>query len=185
MAIVDFQNCIFNLFNSQLLLLSPSIPLIWEHQNAPRPQLPYVSLGIISIQRLGQQFTESTDQETTINIVCLYSITVRLSCFHSKDGGNHEAISVLDYLRLCLSKESVVNYRETQGVSLLNSNGLISFLPKNIATGFEPRAFLEVVFGFRAAITDESISITTIQGKGNINKENEELEINYNSTIEA
>jgi hypothetical protein len=175
----NVQDSIYSWVSGQLNLLPISIPAIWLYPNAPRPPIPYVGMGIVNLIRMCKDVIEPPDTNGISRISALHSMLLNISCYSSYDGTDMQAVDVVDFLRLSLSKNSVIDYLNGNGITLINANANIIFLPAHIASGFEPRATIDVHFGITTYTNDDVGLIKTINGTGELNNSN--LEIDYTS----
>lgn len=179
MAMSSIQLALYNWAKGQLLLFPSAMSVIWEYPNAPRPTLPYVALNILSLTRLVKDYISEVDINGIAKLTAMHDMVVNISCYHSYDGSNMQAIDIVDYLRLTLLKQKVTSALNAAGISLIDANSTIHYLPANIATGFEPRATVDVRFGLVTSIMDSVGLIEHLAGTGTVENGENEIIINY------
>jgi len=179
MAMLDIQNAIYTWVSGQIALTPSPMPTIWMFPNAPRPPLPYVGLSILSLIRMGKDTMEHVENDGKAYITALHIMMVNLSCYHIFDGSNMMVIDTLDYLRLTLTKPTVTNYLNSQKITLINANSTINYLPAHIATGFEPRATMDIHFGVTTSIIDDVGLVENVVGKGVVKNSLNNVNIDY------
>jgi hypothetical protein len=178
MAFVDIQKALETWASGQT-----NYSVIWLNPNATRPALPYIALQILSLVKMGGDYISPVDLTGKRRIKSDYYINVNISCYFTGDGALVSAADVLADLRLSLRTEAVADYLTSQNVSLIKEISSILVIPKKVATGFEPRASIDIQFG-TAIYVDELIStIDTVTGQGVINSGGDQITIDYESEV--
>lgn len=139
-----------------------SLIAIWDNENAPRPNIPYISLRILSISKIGQSYYDSPDHNGDRIIKYDEDFTLSIRSYGQGTDDN------LQLLKDSLQKESVIQYLQRNGLSIRNENNItdISIL---IDETREERFLYEVFFGIAHCI-EENIGVI------------EDFEYSYNIT---
>lgn len=176
-TIIDIQNTIQSWVAQQTGLTT-----IWSKQNAPRPEMPYCDLYILSINRVGHDEELPPDVNGTYKIIGNSYLHLNVSIFYKKDNSTIDGINVLDDLRLSLKKQSVNAYFKANNLSFIRPLTNITDFSEVIATGFEQRAMLDLQFLIATYITDTVDLIETVNGAGTANNSGKIISINYEAS---
>jgi hypothetical protein len=138
------------------------IPVIWEKQDAPRPDLPYVSLSILDdSDKTGHRPDQTYDGlEQTYTFINEVQIRARIYC-------NTDVY--MGYLRDC------VRFRQKyEGKAILKAAGInirevgnIQDISSMIDTNFELRANADFYFTYKSTSTEDIEQVKEINGEFN------------------
>jgi hypothetical protein len=178
MALSAVQKVFYDWVHGQV-----AYPVIWVNPNAPRPDLPYISLHILSMVKMGGDYISKPNSLGIRKIFSDYYINLNISCYFTGDGSNINAFDVLSDLRQSLRTEAVIGLLNTNNISLIKELSSILFIPTIIATGFEQRASIDIQFGIAVSIDETIYIITKVDGKGDVNASGEHIEVDYQSEV--
>lgn len=124
-----------------------SVPVIFYYPNAPRPDIPYVSLFLLNFLQIGDDWHSSPDNIGSSNVIGDREMTLTVNCY----GG--DPFTVLENLRSSLQNQSVLDTLRDNGIVFVQQlpiNDISSLLD----TEFESRAAMDILF--RIAQDNES-----------------------------
>jgi hypothetical protein len=143
-------------------LLDPSMVVIFEEPNAPRPERPYLTLKALTDARLHQ------DQSTTTDTPGPTTGVVRETCSHRRGvvsvnvwADAHKSIA--RELELALIDQRVVDYFDSNKVWVQRVIAKQGDVPVLRDTGYETRTVLDFEYTFFVVRTDEVDAIEHVQ----------------------
>jgi len=122
----------------------PTIPIIWYHQNAPRPTVPYVSFHLSTIDTVKQDFVDGSGNLTGNRDFVLLC-----------QGIGKNSMDFCESLKTSLSKPAIRHDLRMKGVVFVNRL-VISRISEVVDSRWEERNILDLKFRFAQTDTDTS-----------------------------
>jgi hypothetical protein len=131
-------------------LVLPAVPVIWYHQNAPRPIVPYLSLHLSVINSIGVDAVLAPDPIHTLGTV-IGNRDFVLLC----QGIGLLSMDFLETLKLSLEKPSIQAFLQSRGLVFVErlANTCIAEVVDN---RYEERNILDLKFRFAQYDSDQS-----------------------------
>jgi hypothetical protein len=139
---------------------------IWDRPNAPRPETPYVLLGLLSapIKHGSKDDLRGTGTEDE------FEITGQRSVVYSVKVIGKNAIPYCTDLQISLEKPSVQEALRVAGLAVWNI-GDVENIATLLETGFEERANMDVTFGISDTVAEAVGEVQNMEGTGEITLE--------------
>lgn len=148
MNITNIENKLYSWVNSETGLTT-----IWEHENAPRPENPYLSLFIDSFNTINQDYKYMPENENDgIDIKGDREFTLRINCY-----GNN-SLQILHDLRNSLEKPSVQYFLSEEQIIFVDRLA-INNITGMLNTKYEKRSVMDLLFRTSDIFTDSEIEI--------------------------
>ena len=136
------------LFNWAVLQVPVGMPVIFYDPNAPRPNQPYLTLFLSSIDQVSWDwYSQSSNAAGEINMHGDRRFTLQLQAY-----GN-DPLTVLENLRTSLQKQSVLDTLRANGLSFYNFLA-INDITDLVDSKFEKRAQMDLRFGIGQSYID-------------------------------
>jgi hypothetical protein len=123
-------------------LVLPTIPVIWFHENAPRPVAPYVVMHLLSINSVGVDCVLPPDETTQISEV----IGNRDFTLQIKGIGTY-SMEYLETLKISLEKPSVQAFLRGKNIVFVDRLAL-TCIAEVVDNRYEERNLLDLKFRF-------------------------------------
>lgn len=139
-----------------IIFTVPSIPFIWEDQNAPRPTSTYIAGKIASVRSIGQEY-QGAPNASGINLITgNRELTLSLQSF------GYDALTRLNSLSLAALRESSRQSLASIGLIIIDHSGLID-ISGLMDSHIEPRASLDWRIRTTELVTDAPGYIKTVE----------------------
>ena len=126
-----------------------ALAVIWLFPNAPRPDLPYISLNILNFVDVHQDFIPAPDPVTgEAEIAGNREFTLSIQCY----GDN--ALQTMSNLKDSLEKPSIQVLLREENIAFVDSENVIN-VTTLLDSIFEERAALDVRFRVATGTVDE------------------------------
>jgi hypothetical protein len=137
-------------------------PVIWAHNNAARPQEPYVVLSLVTnVRPGGYDEVSGASDAGVVTIKGNREITVHLQTF------GEDSMDYIDLLRTSLEKPTVNEGLSQQGLAYVDFL-LSTMVTELIENRFERRWVLDLLFRYAEITEDAPGHIETVNGLGQI-----------------
>ena len=116
-----------------------SVPVIFYYPNAPRPEIPYISLFLLNFSQVGDDWHSSPNGSGSSDVIGDREMTLTINCY----GG--DAFTTLENLRSSLQNQAVLDTLRYDGIVFVQQlpiNDISSLLD----TEFEMRATMDLIF---------------------------------------
>lgn len=132
------------------LVLPSSVPVMWFHENAPRPIVPYVVMHLLTINSVGVDVLLFPNGTTGITeIVGNRDFTLQIK------GIGTYSMEYLEALKISLEKPSVQDYLRAWGIVFVNRLAL-TCIAEVVDNRYEERNLLDLKFRFAQVDSDTS-----------------------------
>jgi hypothetical protein len=132
-------------------------PVIWQHQNAPRPNLPYWTMRLSSMRKLGwDAYSQGVDLNGDQIVSGVREATLQIQRF-----GDGSDIAVSN-LRDSLSKITVQEGWQVAKISVFNTGDVLDVVYKLDNEHYEPRANVDLFIRFGTELLDNVGIIETV-----------------------
>jgi len=138
----------------------PSITVIEANQNAPRPELPYITLLVTSVTVEEHANISSPNSDGDASIENEAAVMCSLQCFAD------DAFSILSGLKLSLEKVTVKQNLRAVGLPYIRTLSEVSDISEVVGTNFETRASLDLEFRTTLSVIDNIGVIESVYGTG-------------------
>jgi hypothetical protein len=165
-------------------ILQPIITgtVIWDDQNAPRPQLPYTSIKMRSRRTVKRDFSTEANSNGVLTVFGDREFTLSISRYQKMG-----AESVTDFLQNVVDKMRLPSVVDT-----FMFNKLVPFDNGNVLdtsalldkTQIEKRATLDIFFRYKSATLDEVGFIDTVKVEASDDSGMPDYEITATSTTQ-
>lgn len=154
-------------------------PAIWSHPDAPRPERPYSTLQIISVQRVGDAVAAPVDAQGMRQVSGDREAVVSITVY--ADAVNRDPRAALDMATALRDSLDLVTARHTlkQGGWAVRGFELLTDAPQLLETQWEPRAVFDVRFGTTVDQLEDVGLIESIEVTGRVR------DTDYTTTITA
>lgn len=126
-----------------------NMPVIYWQPNAPRPEVPYVTLFLNNILAVNQDWASGeSDANGVIEMKGDRTFTLSIQAY----GG--EPLTVLENIRSSLQKQTVLDTLRVNGIAFFSSPA-INDLSDLVDTQWERRGQMDVIFGVGQDYTDD------------------------------
>lgn len=153
----------------------PSIPVIIDRQNVPRPKLPYFALLITTpIQKVGSRdsMKHVDDTKWIIGGQRRFTLSVR-SYVNTKDKNFFQSQDLLVKLQDSLEDETRRIDLTTAGLAVWFSTDILD-ITELLETGFEARAQFDIEFGIASNRETDLGKIDKVKIQGTVNGEEQD-----------
>jgi len=135
----------------------PSVPVIWYHQNAPRPTVPYVALHLTTINSVGVDAHLFPGTDGKVEVVGNRDLILLVQ------GIGNASMDFLETLKLSLEKPTVQFALRQSGIVFVDrmAEECISEL---VDSRWEERNLLDLKFRFAQTDKDDPGYFTKVQG---------------------
>ena len=175
-------------YNYAVSLVNDDVTVIFSDElygkDAPRPQLPYMTLKIIS----GPQ-SKTIDSMTkknaqgTFDLIDVERYTLSVQMFGSEKADDFAYIDILKSFKNQLSNPDRLEQLRAEGDIGIQSRGTVKDISALLKTGFERRATLDIIF-LSSNIEEVGLeSIEKVQISGKLKNEDSSAEINTEQII--
>ncbi len=135
------------------------IPIIWSNQNGPRPTPPFISLHIITYNKIGQVAKSMANDEGEITLHWGEDIPLSIQGF------GEASREELETLRRSLDLESILLSLQEAGIAVKDGDVSVRDISESLDTDRERRWIFEPTFGIGQEAVDtvgyiEDIDIT-------------------------
>lgn len=138
-----------NLYTWAVSVLPVGMPVIYWEPNAPRPEIPYVSLFLNSIVAPNQDWTSA---QADANGVTLMQGDRQFTLSMQAYGGT-DPLTVLENVRSSLQKQTVLDTLRANGIVFYSSLN-IEDITDLIDSQWERRASMDILFGIGQSYSD-------------------------------
>jgi hypothetical protein len=136
------------------ILVLGNVPVIWYHENAPRPVVPYVALHLSTINSVGWDYVDGSGRLTgNRDFVLLCQGTGRYS------------MDYLEKLKTSLEKPAIQAFLRNKNIAFVERLAL-ACITELVDTRWEERNILDLKFRFAQRDTDDSGIIEEIVAGG-------------------
>ena len=132
------------LYDWAVLVLGATIPIIWYHENAPRPNKPYVALHLSTINSIGHDFVDGSGNLTG-------NRDFMLLC----QGIGKHSMDYLEALKTSLCKPKIQEFLRGKNIVYVDRLAL-SCIAEVVDSRYEERNMLDLKFRFAQMDTDLS-----------------------------
>lgn len=132
------------LYDWAVLVLGATIPIIWYHENAPRPNKPYVALHLSTINSIGHDFVDGSGNLTG-------NRDFMLLC----QGIGKHSMDYLEALKTSLCKPKIQEFLRSKNIVYVDRLAL-SCIAEVVDSRYEERNMLDLKFRFAQMDTDLS-----------------------------
>jgi len=123
-------------------LVLPTVTVIWAHENAPRPTVPYITMHLLSINSVGVDAILPPNNVTGVSeIVGNRDFTLSIK------GIGTYSMEYLEALKLSLEKPSVQAFLRTKNIVFVDRLAL-TCIAEVVDNRFEERNLLDLKFRF-------------------------------------
>ena len=130
------------------LALPSSVPVVWFHENAPRPTVPYVALHLLTINSIGVDALLYPDGITGVaEVVGNRDFTLQI-----KGIGNY-SMEYLEALKISLEKPSVQDFLRARSIVFVNRLAL-TCIAEVVDNRYEERNLMDLKFRFAQQDSD-------------------------------
>lgn len=172
---INFTTVKLNLYQWAVAQVPVGMPVIFYEPNAPRPEVPYVTLYLNSVVAVNQDWSApDADVNGVIDMKGDRQFTLEVQAY----GG--EPLNVMENLRTSLQKASVLDGLRTNGIAFYQSL-LISDITGLVDSKFERRAQLDILFGIGQVYLDDPGYFDEVIIDGEI--ENQIGDVVYDGTL--
>lgn len=156
MSRIDDFNVALQAFTQGVL---PTTPIIFAHENGPRPNVDYVVLHTHLTPRIGQPARGAADSNGSQISYITRDVSVTMFAYgiSSQD--------LLSTIALQLDIETSIDALESAGIAIRDI-GAINDASIQLDSMFEPRDMMEVRFGITETVTDNPSYIATVAWSG-------------------
>ena len=146
---INFETVKTSLYNWAVSVVPSGMPVIFWQQNAPRPNVPYITLFLNTVIAINQDWTEeTTDIDGNAKMKGDRQFTLSVQAY-----GGSDPLTVLENVRSSLQKQSVLDTLRANGIVFFQSLN-ISDITELFETEWEKRAILDVLLGIGQAYID-------------------------------
>ncbi len=146
---------------------------LWERQNAPQLEYPYVSLFILSSVGEGgdpedRRFfdTESEDQKIEIQYYEPTRIVLNIQAHVDVENGANDpaqnAFARCSFLQMGLAKQSVIDRLDESGLSIVDDGSVVD-LSEEVNGSYLSRATLDITMRTAAVLTERIDPIESVE----------------------
>lgn len=154
---LNFEEVKTHLYEWTVSNLPANTPVIFLYQNAPRPEVAYVTLYISSLVQIGNDYVPRPDNQAgTIEQIGDREFTLQIATY----GG--DCLTRLEDLRSSLQKESVLDTLRENGIIFVQQFD-IQDITELVASRFENRAQMDVLFRIAQTYGESLGSIETVE----------------------
>lgn len=148
-------------------------PVIWADQNAPRPALPYATMRLSTVPRVGTPHYADPDANGIQTVYAMRESVLQVQRFGTDSVGALETFTDKVLLQTNLDKFSVLK------IALFSVSPVtdVALLLNDLAT--EPRASVELSIRWVSDVTDDVGLIETVVATGSIGPQNTAKNIAY------
>lgn len=139
---------------------------VWAHQNAPRPSLPFVTLDIINVSRVGQATHTKSDADGNRDVIHDREATVSAQVY-SNARDPRDALERAADLRESLDL-ATVRQRLIEGGWAVRGYELLTSVPDTEDTLWESRAVVDIRFGTTKQQLEDAGLIEKIEVTANV-----------------
>ncbi len=149
-----------------------TIPVVWQHQNAPRPERPYVALQVGAIAPVGHDGFTGVDDEGIRQMTGDRNVTIMAMAFGTPRN-EHEGMVLIGKLGLSLQSYAVRDTLEDAGISFVQvlSTQNLSALRD---TQFEGRAQADFQFRVLDTADEDAGYVAAVALEGEVTVEGQE-----------
>lgn len=145
---IDYENVKTALYDWASLVLPLTVPVIYYQPNAPRPEVPYVTLHILSSVSIHQDWSDNNINNAGIlSMKGDRQFTLQIQSY----GG--DVITRLESLRTSLQMQSVLDTLRDEGIAFYQSFQ-INDITELVDSEFEKRAQMDILFGIAQTYND-------------------------------
>lgn len=138
-----------------LLTQATAVPIIFAHQNAPRPARPYIAVSIVS-QTMTPHVLGEIDDDGNQEIAAHRISTVELQCFAD------DPLSILDALLLRLHGDVARAGAAELDIAVMGPGTLQSMPVVRDGAFIEPRAIAEITIGSTSRTQEQTSFVETV-----------------------
>lgn len=131
-----------------------ALPVIWMFPNVKRPNTAYIGLTILSSLKYGVTEHLPSDNDGNVTLRTLQSLILSIHVFMGFDNTNINGAGICSTLLRSLSKESVIEYFNTNNLSINVGNAVTNYVPEIKGTQFEQRWVIDVPVYFMESDID-------------------------------
>lgn len=155
------------------------MPVIWSHQNAPRPPRPYATIRILSDVMQGFSNRSPLDQDNLSTITTHDQVTTSIQVFSRIDVDPREALTRAQMVQRALSRPSQLLQLIEGGWAFVR----ILLGPQDISelvdSTWQPRASLDIQWRVARSVIDDLGFVDEIKISGSV----EDIDVFDNETI--
>jgi len=145
---LDFAIVKNSLYNWASNEVPVDMPVIWWQPNAPRPNVPYVTLFLQSVTAVNQDWSApNADVNGVIAMKGDRNFTLQVQAYGS------DPLTLLENIRTSLQKQTVLDNLRIDGIAFYQSL-TINDITDLVDSQFERRAQLDILFGIGQIYTD-------------------------------
>ena len=153
---IDFPTLRTDLYDWATAVAPMGVRVIWYRPNAPRPDLPYVTLSMLSFSQVGWDYIPRPDTNGDAELTGDREFTLQMQAF----GDN--AFGILEDIRTSLQKPSVLDTLRDDGIVFVNQNEITN-VTALLDTEWEPRASMDIQFRVAQTAEDDLGKIETVE----------------------
>lgn len=145
---INFATVKDNLYAWAITVVPSGMPVIYWQPNAPRPDVPYITLFLGSVVSVGQDWSApDADINGVIDMKGDRQFTLSIQAY-----GN-DPLTVLENIRTSLQKQTVLDTLRANGIAFYQAL-TINDITELVDSQFERRAQLDVLFGIGQIYSD-------------------------------
>lgn len=145
---INFATVKDNLYTWAVSVAPVGMPVIYWQPNAPRPEVPYITLFLSSVVSVGQDWSApDADINGVIDMKGDRQFTLSIQAY-----GN-DPLTVLENIRTSLQKQTVLDTLRANGIAFYQAL-TINDITELVDSQFERRAQLDVLFGIGQIYSD-------------------------------
>lgn len=146
------------LYNWASAQVPTGMPVIFYQPNAPRPNVPYVTLFIASVNQVNQDWSsDEADVNGEIDMHGDRQFTLQVQAY-----GGSDPLTLLENMRTSLQKQTVLDILRAGGVVFYSSLA-INDITNLVDSQFERRAQFDVSLGIGQVYSDNPGYFNTIE----------------------
>lgn len=154
--VLDFEVVKTNLYDWAVSVVPVGVVVVFYQPNAPRPELPYVTLYLNSLMQIGDDYIPKPDNTGEAAMVGDREFNLQIQSY----GG--DPITLLENVRTSLQKPSVLDTLRTNGIVFVNQNQ-INDITALLDTEWERRASMDILFRIAQVDDDDLGVIETVE----------------------
>lgn len=139
-------------------------PCVWEHQDAPEPERPFLSMAVLGIETIGKDWHGSADADGIMEMIGQREATIGIYANPAHRADPNESQRVMLEIVRGLNMPSTIWLLQLAG--LARRGGPLSTIssPSHHHSQWRPRANCELRLGFHVRYTDDVGIVETIDG---------------------
>lgn len=146
---INFQQVKQTLYDWAISQVPTGMPVIFYQPNAPRPNQPYVTLYIVSVVQVNQDWSsDEANDDGEIDMHGDRQFTLQVEAY-----GGDDVLTLLENMRTSLQKQTVLDILRAGGVVFYSSLA-INDITNLVDSQFERRAQFDTLLGIGQVYID-------------------------------